>query len=57
MTLGERDIMKSKFFLKQFDIKLQVLGPSQTFPRALYNILSINPCNENNSFDDEYADY
>ncbi|KAK0179163.1 hypothetical protein PV327_007980 [Microctonus hyperodae] len=61
MTLGERDIMKAKFFLKQFDIKLQVLGPSQTFPRALYNILSMNPCNENysenNFFDGEPFDY
>ncbi|XP_043269231.1 meiosis-specific with OB domain-containing protein [Venturia canescens] len=41
MTLPERGELKWKLCLEKCDVRLQVLGPTQTFPRALYNILAI----------------
>lgn len=41
MTVEKRGTLKSMFLLPKCEVRLHILGPSPTFPRTLYNILSI----------------
>ena len=41
MNQNERTELKWRLLMEKCDIRLQVLGPTYAFPRALYNILSI----------------
>ncbi|KAG7207151.1 hypothetical protein KM043_008842 [Ampulex compressa] len=42
MTIPQRADLKWKYLLEACDVRLHVLGPTSAFPRALYNILSMN---------------
>jgi len=44
MTVEERNEMKWMYLLERYNICLHILGPTSVFPRALYNILSIQHC-------------
>ena len=41
MKSPEREGLKWKYALEKCDIRLHILGPTSTFPNAVYNILSI----------------
>ncbi|XP_076756999.1 meiosis specific with OB domains hold'em [Xylocopa sonorina] len=47
MILPQRTELKWKYALEKCDIRLHVLGPTSTFPNAIYNILSIYQVEEN----------
>ena len=40
--MEQRMELKWKFLLSKFEIKMQILGPTTTISRAVYNILSMN---------------
>ncbi|EZA55018.1 hypothetical protein X777_04482 [Ooceraea biroi] len=44
MTVEERNELKWMYLLEKYNICLHILGPTPAFPRALYNILSIQHC-------------
>lgn len=46
MTQTQRSELKWRLILENCDVRLQVLGPTATFPRALYNILSLERVRE-----------
>ncbi|XP_063974601.1 meiosis-specific with OB domain-containing protein isoform X2 [Diachasmimorpha longicaudata] len=46
MTQTQREELKWKLILENCDVRLQVLGPTPTFPRVLYNILSLERIRE-----------
>lgn len=53
MNLKERSELNLKFMLATCDVRLQVLGPTPAFPRALYNILSIQPIRHDDGANDK----
>ncbi|XP_015120971.1 meiosis-specific with OB domain-containing protein [Diachasma alloeum] len=46
MTQTQREELKWRLILENCDVRLQVLGPTPTFPRVLYNILSLERTRE-----------
>ncbi|XP_011638034.1 meiosis-specific with OB domain-containing protein isoform X1 [Pogonomyrmex barbatus] len=44
MTVEKRSEMKWQYLLEKCDVRLHILGPTSIFPRALYNVLSIQLC-------------
>ncbi|XP_012234847.1 meiosis-specific with OB domain-containing protein isoform X2 [Linepithema humile] len=46
MTVENRGELKWLYLLEKCNVCLHILGPTSAFPRALYNILSIQPCSE-----------
>ncbi|XP_078047143.1 meiosis specific with OB domains hold'em [Augochlora pura] len=42
MKLSQREDLKWKYALEKCDIRLHILGPTATFPNAIYNILFIS---------------
>lgn len=46
MAVENRSEMKWLYLLEKCNVCLHILGPTSAFPRALYNILSIQPCSE-----------
>lgn len=47
MTYPQRADLKWKYTLEKCDIRLHILGPTSTFPTAIYNILSISRIADN----------
>ncbi|KAI4502350.1 hypothetical protein M0802_002262 [Mischocyttarus mexicanus] len=43
MTIAQRADLKWMYVMEKCDVRLHVLGPTSLFPRALYNILSMQP--------------
>lgn len=41
MTVEKRSELKWRYLLEKCDVRLHILGPTSVFPRALYNVLSI----------------
>lgn len=41
MTVEKRSELKWLYLLEKCDVRLHILGPTSVFPRALYNVLSI----------------
>ncbi|KAG8037405.1 hypothetical protein G9C98_005615 [Cotesia typhae] len=50
------DEFKWKFMTEQVEIKLQVIGPTSTFPRSLYNILSLKRISDSISSQENFND-
>lgn len=46
MTVEKRGELKWLYLLEKCDVRLHILGPTSVFPRALYNVLSIEPDKE-----------
>ncbi|XP_011303264.1 meiosis-specific with OB domain-containing protein [Fopius arisanus] len=46
MTQAQREELKWRLILENCDVRIQVLGPTPTFPRVLYNILSLERVRE-----------
>lgn len=46
MTVEKRGELKWLYLLEKCDVRLHILGPTSDFPRALYNVLSIQPDKE-----------
>lgn len=46
MTVEKRGELKWLYLLEKCDVRLHILGPTSAFPRALYNVLSIQPDKE-----------
>lgn len=46
MTEEKRGELKWVYLLEKCEVRLHILGPTSAFPRALYNILSIQHCRE-----------
>ncbi|CAK9798911.1 Meiosis-specific with OB domain-containing protein [Anthophora quadrimaculata] len=53
MILPQRTELKWKYVLEKCNIRLHVLGPTSTFPNAIYNILSICRIEEYDDNDDD----
>ncbi|XP_016908924.2 meiosis-specific with OB domain-containing protein isoform X1 [Apis cerana] len=53
MILPQRTELKWKYTLEKCDIRLHVLGPTSTFPNAIYNILSICRIQENEEIEED----
>lgn len=56
MSFEERTNLKWKFMTEQVEIKLQVIGPTSTFPRSLYNILSLKRISDSISSQENFND-
>lgn len=41
MTTEKREALKWTYLLEKCEVRLHILGPTSAFPRAMYNILSI----------------
>lgn len=41
MTAEQRDELKWVYLLEKCEVRLHILGPTSLFPRAMYNVLSI----------------
>ena len=54
MNTEQRMELKWKFLLSKFDVRMQVLGPTATISRSIYNILHMErfETTEDISFDD-----